>query len=73
VNPLTLSRKESAEVLGVSVWVLDRYIADGLLPIVILPSTKYSGERNRRVLIAVGDLEAFIAKHRTPVRSKGTE
>ncbi len=64
MTPLVLSRKEAAESLQVSVWVLDRYIADGLLPTVVLPSTKNPGERNRRVLVAVADLQAFVVKHR---------
>jgi predicted site-specific integrase-resolvase len=64
VNPLVLNRKDAARALDVSVWVLDRYIADGLLPTVKLPSTKRPGEDNRRVLISVVDLEAFVAKYR---------
>jgi hypothetical protein len=64
MTPLVLSRHQAAESLQVSVWVLDRYIADGILPTVILPSTKNHGERNRRVLISVADLEAFVVKHR---------
>jgi hypothetical protein len=66
MTPLVLTRKEAAAALRVSVWILDRYIADGLLPTVTLPSTKHPGEKNRRVLIAVADLEAFVAKHREP-------
>jgi hypothetical protein len=48
----------------VSEWVVRHYIASGLLATVKLPSTKHPGESNRRVLIAVRDLEAFIAAHR---------
>jgi predicted site-specific integrase-resolvase len=64
VTPLCVDRKEAAHALGVSAWVLDRYIADGLLPVVRLPSTKHGGELSRRVLIAVADLEAFVKRHR---------
>lgn len=64
MTQLVLSRKEAAAALRVSVWILDRYIADKLLPTVKLPSTKRLGENNRRVLIAVADLEAFVTKHR---------
>ncbi len=62
--PLVLSRKEAALALNVSVWVLDRYIADKLLPVVSLPSTKYPGEMSRRIVVAVADLEAFVQRHR---------
>lgn len=65
IAPLVLDRKTAAVMLGVSVWVLDRYIADGSLPVVKLPSVKYRDERSRRVLIAVRDLEAFVARHRS--------
>jgi predicted site-specific integrase-resolvase len=64
VTPLVLNRKEAAEALRVSVWVLDRYIADGLIPVVRCPSTKHPDENNRRVLIAVADLADFVTKHR---------
>lgn len=61
---LTVTRKEAAAALRVSVWVLDRYIADRVLPTVKFPSSKRFGEESRRVLIAVSDLEAFVQKHR---------
>lgn len=64
MTPLVLSRKEAADALRVSVWILDRYIAGGLLPTVALPSTKHPGEKNRRILIAVSDLADFVTKHR---------
>ena len=64
MTPLCVDRKEAAHALGVSTWVLDRYIADGLLPVVRLPSTQHEGETSRRVLIAVADLEAFVKQHR---------
>lgn len=64
MTALCVDRKDAAAALGISMWVLDRYIAEGKLPVVRLPSTKYPGEQNRRVLIAVADLEAFVAKCR---------
>jgi predicted site-specific integrase-resolvase len=64
MTPLVVDTKAAASALGVSVWVLRRYIADGLLPTVKFPSTERPGEDFRRVLIAVADLEAFVVKHR---------
>lgn len=64
MTALCVDRKEAAAALGVSPWVLDRYIADGLLPVVKLPSTKHAGEMSRRVLIAVADLDALVARFR---------
>jgi predicted site-specific integrase-resolvase len=64
VTPLVLDVKTAAATLGVSVWMLRRYIDDGLLPTVKFPG-RYDGEKTRRVLIAVSDLEAFVARHRT--------
>lgn len=69
VTPLCIDRKEAAHALGVSEWVLDRYIADGLLPVVRLPSTKHDGEQSRRVLIAVADLEKFVQQCREEKRA----
>lgn len=64
MSALCVSVKEAAKAIGVSPWVVRHYIASGLLATVKLPSTKHPGESNRRVLIAVRDLEAFIAQHR---------
>ena len=69
MTPICVDRKKAAAALGVSAWVLDRYIADGLLPVVRLPSTKHDGELSRRVLIAVADLEAFVKRHREEKRA----
>lgn len=68
MTPLCVDRKEAAQALGVSAWVLDRMIADGLLPVVRLPSTKYRDGQSRRVLIAVADLEEFVKKCRGMAR-----
>jgi predicted site-specific integrase-resolvase len=62
---LCFSRQEAAEALGVTMWTIDRYIAEGALPVVRFPSVKHGGERSRRVLIAATDLENFVALHRT--------
>ena len=64
MTPLCVDRRAAAAALGISTWVLDRYIADGSLPAVKLPSTKDSRAMSRRVLIAMTDLEAFVARCR---------
>jgi len=64
MTPLCLSVAEAAKSLGVSVWVLRRWIDDGLLPTVKFPSANDASQPNRRVLIAVRDLEAFVNAHR---------
>jgi predicted site-specific integrase-resolvase len=64
MTPLCVSVAEAAKAIGVSPWVIRHYIADGQLPTVKLPSVKRPGEMSRRVLVAVADLEAFVAKHR---------
>ncbi len=63
-EPLCLSVKEAAASIGVSPWTLRQYIAEGLLPTMRFPSTKYHGESTRRVLIAADDLRAFVARFR---------
>jgi hypothetical protein len=68
MTPLIVSVKEAAAALGVSAWVVRRYVADGLLATVQFPSTRHRGETTRRILIAVADLEAFVLKHREVVR-----
>jgi predicted site-specific integrase-resolvase len=65
--PLCLDLKSAAASLGISVWVLRRYIEDKLIPTVKFPSAKNAGEQSRRVLIKVADLEAFVNKHRENV------
>jgi predicted site-specific integrase-resolvase len=65
MTPLILNRREAAAALGISLWTLDQYIASGTLPTVNLPSSKHAGERSRRVLVAVADLEDFVARCRT--------
>jgi predicted site-specific integrase-resolvase len=64
VTPLCVDRREAAKALGVSLWTLDQFIADGTLPVVKLPSSRHVGEQSRRVLIAVTDLEKFVERHR---------
>ena len=61
---LVVDAREAAKTLGVSVWVMRRYIADELIPTIQFPSTKRPGESTRRVLIAVADLEKFVDAHR---------
>jgi excisionase family DNA binding protein len=64
VTPLCVPVEKAAEALGVGTSAVRRWIESGELPIVKFPSEKYEGEKSRRVLIAVTDLEAFVAKHR---------
>ena len=42
--PLCVDVKRAAEAIGVSPWVVRRYLADGLLPVVKFPSIKRPGE-----------------------------
>lgn len=67
MTPLCHDRKSAAAALGVSLWTLDQYIADGRLPTVKLPSSRHAGETSRRVLIAADDLKTFVAQHRSGV------
>lgn len=62
--PLCLDVPAAALALGVGTSAVRKWIDAGVLPIVKFPSEKHEGERSRRVLIAVADLEAFVAKHR---------
>ena len=63
--PLVMDVKRAAAYIGVSMWVLRRYINLALLPTVQYPSAKVPGHRSRRTLLAVADLEAFVNRHRT--------
>jgi len=56
--------KTAAEMIGVSEDTMRGYVERGLVPIVRLPSARNEGEKSRRVLISVSDLEAFIAANR---------
>lgn len=62
--PLCLDVKPAAASLGVSIWVLRRWIDEGQLATIRFPSVKYAGEKSRRVLIAADDLKAFVERHR---------
>jgi predicted site-specific integrase-resolvase len=65
MTQLCLDRKAAVAALGVSIWTLDQWIADGKLPAVRLPSARHPGEMSRRVLISADDLRAFVERHRT--------
>lgn len=69
MTPLCLSVKEAAAALGLSPSVVRGLIDQGVLPVVKFPSASaaHQGERSRRVLIAVSDLERFVAEHRVEV------
>jgi hypothetical protein len=64
MKPLCVDVPAAAVALGVGTSSLRRWIESGELPVVKFPSEKHDGEKSRRVLIAVADLEAFVAKHR---------
>jgi hypothetical protein len=66
IAPLCVDVERGAEMLGVGTSSVRRWIEAGALPVVKFPSEKHEGEKSRRVLIAVADLEAFVAKHREP-------
>jgi hypothetical protein len=64
MTPITIDIETAASSLGISTTALRGYIDAGLLPVVKFPSTRRADERSRRVLIAVEDLQAFVAAHR---------
>jgi hypothetical protein len=59
-----LELKAAARAIGVSEWVLRRYVAERRLPTVRYPSAKNGAELHGRVLIAVADLRAFVTRYR---------
>jgi excisionase family DNA binding protein len=65
VASLCFTRAEAAAALNVTTWTIDRWIAEGLIPVIRFPSSKHAGEKSRRVLIASTDLEKFVTEHRT--------
>ena len=62
--PLCVDVPAAALALGVGTSSVRRWSESGELPVVKFPSEKHHGEKSRRVLIAVADLERFVAKHR---------
>jgi hypothetical protein len=64
MTPLCVDVPAAALALGVGTSSVRRWIETGELPVVKFPSEKHDGEKSRRVLIAVADLETFVAKHR---------
>jgi len=64
VPTICVDVRRAAELLGgVSPWTIRAWIANGDLPVVKLPGVR-RGEVSRRVLIAIQDLETFVARHR---------
>jgi hypothetical protein len=63
MNPIAVSVKEGAAMIGLSTSALRDLIDRGLVPAVKFPG-KHQHEQSRRVLIAVADLEKFVAEHR---------
>lgn len=71
MTAICLDIKEAAASIGLSTSVLRGLIDQGLIPVIKFPSAsaKHQGQRSRRVLIAVADLERFVEVHRVePVR-----
>ena len=66
IAPLCVDVEHAAEMIGMSASVLRAYVDSGLLPCIKFPSAsaKHQGEKSRRVLIAVADLERFVEAHR---------
>jgi predicted site-specific integrase-resolvase len=65
MTPICVNVKQAAALIGISAPVIRTWIADGLLPVIKFPSQRHADEKSRRVLIAVSDLEAFVAKYRS--------
>lgn len=63
-DALLVDVRQAASMLGVSVWTVREYVAAGDIATVKLPATKGTSSRSRRVLIAVDDLRAFVARCR---------
>ncbi|NMM98869.1 helix-turn-helix domain-containing protein [Bifidobacterium olomucense] len=61
VPKLLASKYEAAEMLGVSSVTVERMTANGVLPVVLMPSTGKVGRP--RNMYAIADLERFIAEH----------
>ena len=66
ITPLCVDVERAAELIGMSASVLRSYVDTGLLPCIKFPSAsaKHQGEKSRRVLISVSDLEKFVEQHR---------
>lgn len=62
---LAVDIPHAAEMIGANASDVRGWIASGLLPCVKFPSTRRPGERSRRILIAVADLETFVREHRS--------
>jgi excisionase family DNA binding protein len=61
---LCVDVKQAAAMLSVSSWTVRAWIANGDLPAVKPPAVRGVEASNRRILIAVADIEAFVARHR---------
>ncbi len=67
-DPLCVDVKRAAEMLGgVSVWTVRAWIANRQLPVVKFPAVNGTNPLNRRIFIAVSDLEAFVKKYREEI------
>ncbi|MGE4084652.1 MAG: helix-turn-helix domain-containing protein [Vicinamibacterales bacterium] len=59
---LCVDVKRAAEILSVSEWTVRAWLAGGQIPVIRFPSVDGAGV-NRRILVRVADLEAFVARH----------
>ena len=66
MNPICVDVERGAAMIGLSTSVLRGLIDQGLIPVIKFPSAsaRHQGEKSRRVLIAVADLEKFVEAHR---------
>jgi hypothetical protein len=62
---LCVDLRQAAAILGnISIDAVRSFIANGDLATIKLPAVRGGESRRCRVLIAVSDIEAFVAKHR---------
>ncbi len=64
MTPVCVGVNDAAAMMGVCARTIRDWVDSGALPTVKPPSTKYPGERGKRILILVDDLKAFAEKHR---------
>ncbi len=63
--PLLVDEHRGAELCGVSFWTFREWTAAGVIPVVAPPSPLNPRRRLRRKLVAVADIHAFIARHKS--------
>lgn len=63
VQPRLLNIHAAAAYLSVSTWTIRSFVARGQLGTVKLPSVRYKGESNRRLLFDRVELDKFIERY----------